>query len=144
VCTGNDQMLTQDTRNFRSYQPESPSDSERGTHKPLTISGGPSIASLLAPTRPNRATRTSTYDDHPCKDGSTHAPPVRHIVHANVMQASAISGPLANANIVACSNNGCNATKLKGVLETKACAIEHTGTQGAIPQLRRRRKPSVK
>jgi hypothetical protein len=111
-------MTPQRARNSRSYSPISPSESEneRGTIK-LFTSRSSSSASSLASTRPEHATHASTYDGHPRNVGNSHAPQVRHTVHANVAQADAIGFPLAYAGALSCLNAGATQRSRKALLE---------------------------
>jgi hypothetical protein len=133
-------MTPRRARNSRSYSPESPSESEnkRGTIK-LFTSRSSSSASSLASTRPERTTHASTYDGHPCNVGNSHAPQVRHTVHANVTRADAIGCPLAYADALSCLNAGATQRSRKALLELMARAVERMGTSGGIPQQRGRR-----
>jgi hypothetical protein len=56
-----------------------------------------------------------------------------HTVHANVTQADAIAGPLANADALASLNAGPHEAELKLALEGMTGAVEHMGAQGVCP-----------
>jgi hypothetical protein len=90
--------------------------------------------------RPNPATLAPTHDDNPRNDGSTHAPQVQHTVHANVTQEGTISGPLANADALDCSNVGPHAARSRNALRAMTCAVEYTGAHRGTPPQRGRRK----
>jgi hypothetical protein len=108
-------------------KPETLLVSERGTISRSTPT------SSLASTQPECATCTLTHDDDLHNNGSTDAPQVWHIMHPSVTQADAISGPLAKADTLTCSNVSPHTVESKITLEAKTSVVEHIGAHRAPP-----------